>query len=111
MLRFPPTIRRSRGMTDIGCDTIEGLRDAFPELRSMLDDADSFRDYYTFCFGFAKEPVVGARTLPTEVALQMWQLTLEGRFLHMSEWNEFLAEKVRAQPCLQGLSRKTATVA
>ena len=63
-----PIVRRSRGMTEMGCDSIESLREAFPELQAMLEDHDTFRDYYSFCFGFAKEPVQGARTLPTEVA-------------------------------------------
>ena len=62
----------SAGMTAMGVDSIDALRSAFPDLRAKLDDSAAFRDYYTFCFGFAKEPGVGVRTLPIEVATQMW---------------------------------------
>ena len=83
----------TRGMVEMGCDSIESLRESFDDLRSLLTDEDAFRDYYTYCFGFAKEPGFGVRTLPIDVALQMWQLTLESRFEHMGSWVEFLAEK------------------
>jgi len=81
------------GMTQMGVDSIDALKDAFPQLKAVLDDDDAFRDYYTFCFKFAKDPGFGVRTLPTEVATQMWQLTLSERFGHLAAWNEFLGEK------------------
>lgn len=83
----------SRGLTDLGCDSIEALKGAFPQLKDRLLDPDSFRDYYSFCFGFAKEPGFGVRTLPTMVAKQMWELTLQDRFQHLELWNSFLDEK------------------
>ena len=49
---------------------------------------------YTFCFGFAKEPGFGVRTLTADVAKQMWQLTLAERFAHMDSWNAFLDAQV-----------------
>ena len=87
----------TRGMVEMGCDSIESLRESFDDLRALLDDDDAFRDYYGFCFNFSKEPGFGVRTLPTEVASQMWQLTLSDRFEHMAQWEAFLGEKdVRA---------------
>ena len=83
----------TQGMTEMGCDTIEGLKGAFPQLKAMLEDDDAFRDYYVFCFKFAKEPGFGVRTLPFEVAQQMWTLTLTERFVHLGEWHAFLEEK------------------
>lgn len=83
----------TRGMVEMGCDSIEGLRGSFDELRAKLTDADAFRDYYAFCFAFSKEPGFGVRTLPIEVALQMWQLTLADRFEHLGLWSAFLEEK------------------
>ena len=85
----------TQGMTEMGCDSIDTLKSRFPLLHSMLDDADAFRDYYIFCFKFAKEPGFGVRTLPTEVAKQMWQLTLGERFRHLGAWHRFIDEKAR----------------
>ena len=75
-----------------GCDSLEKLRGSFDALRGKLRDDAQFRDFYTFCFAFAKEPGFGVRTLPLEVALQMWQLTLTGKFAALGEWSEFLQE-------------------
>lgn len=58
--------------------------------RSLLEDSGQFRDYYRFCFDFSKESGFGVRTLPLEVAKQMWQLTLKDRFHHMDTWFTFL---------------------
>ncbi len=80
----------NRGMTDMGCDSIDALRESFDALRESIEDAAAFRDFYTFCFGFAKEPGHGVRTLPVEVAVQMWQLTLASRFPLLGVWGEFL---------------------
>ena len=54
------------------------------------EDASAFKDYYRFCFDFSKQPGFGVRTLPIEVAKQMWSLTLAPRFAHMDTWFEFL---------------------
>ena len=109
----------NRGCDSMGCDSIDALKAVFPQLKQMLEDDDAFRDYYQFCFKFAMEPGFGVRTLPTEVAKQMWALTLEGRFGHLSEWNDFLDEKVcmRAsalaaacnKPCHARMGRTTLT--
>ena len=83
----------TQGMTEMGCESIDALKSVFPQLHSMLEDADAFRDYYIFCFKFAKEPGFGVRTLPTDVAKQMWQLTLGERFRHLDAWNRFIDDK------------------
>jgi len=84
----------SQGCTEMGVDSIDAMKAAFPALKELLLDEDAFRDYYVFCFKFAKEPGFGVRTLPTEVANQMWQLTLGERFPALSEWSTFLDEQV-----------------
>jgi len=83
----------SQGLTEMACDSIESLKAVFPQLKGMLQDPDAFADYYRFCFKFAMEPGFGVRTLPTEVAKQMWELTLSDRFGQMDAWGEFLDEK------------------
>mmetsp|Transcript_10023 Transcript_10023/g.25966 ORF Transcript_10023/g.25966 Transcript_10023/m.25966 type:complete len:251 (+) Transcript_10023:114-866(+) len=87
----------TRGMVDMGVDSIEDLVERFDELRELLEDADTFRDYYTWCFGFSKEPGYGVRTLPIEVAVQMWQLTLGKHLRPLKDWLAFLeAKQVKA---------------
>jgi len=87
----------TRGLTEMGCDSIDALRSSFSTLRGKLDDKDDFRLYYQFCFGFAKDPGFGVRTLPIEVALQMWELTIGQRFKLFPMWKQFLAKQdVRA---------------
>ena len=50
-----------------------------PRRAQLIEDADNFRDYYSWCFDFSKEAGHGVRTLAIEVARQMWQLTLGPR--------------------------------
>ena len=40
-----------------------------------------------------KEPGFGVHTLPVEVALQMWELTLKGRCKFLERWCTFVQEK------------------
>lgn len=83
-----------RGFTSLGVESIDGLKGKFGTLRAMLDDPNSFRDYYLWCFDFSKEPGHGVRTLPIEVACQMWQLTLGAKFAApVARWLEFIEEK------------------
>ena len=56
------------GFTVLGCDSLEKLRGSFDALRGKLRDDAQFRDFYTFCFAFAKEPGFGVRTLRTPPA-------------------------------------------
>jgi len=88
----------NRGLSDLGCESIDDMKASFSDMRAQLDDDDdAFRDYYGFCFGFAKEPGYGVRTLPTEVAMQMWTLVLGERFPRLARWTTFLEkEGVRA---------------
>jgi len=82
------------GFTKMGVESVDALRSKFGELRALLDDADAFRDFYSWCFDFSKEPGFGVRTLPTEVACQMWQLTIGVRFpAPVARWLEFMQAK------------------
>jgi len=91
-----------QGFEAVGADTIDKLKASFPALRAQLTDPLVFRDFYGFCFGFAKDPGHGVRTLPMEVASQLWQLTLAGRFKYLDAWLQFL--EVRPGP-LTGQTR------
>lgn len=54
-----------RGFMSLRVDSIDGLRGTFDQLREQLRDDSAFRDYYVFCFNFAKEPGFGVRSLRT----------------------------------------------
>mmetsp|Transcript_5125 Transcript_5125/g.15623 ORF Transcript_5125/g.15623 Transcript_5125/m.15623 type:complete len:257 (-) Transcript_5125:700-1470(-) len=82
-----------RGFSAVGADTIDKMKAAFPALRAQLDEPTAFRDFYGFCFGFAKDPGFGVRTLPMDVASQMWQLILGQRFKYLDAWLEFCEVK------------------
>ncbi len=87
----------TRGLNVMGVDSIDKWKSSFERLRGLLNDKKSFRDFYSYCFLFAKDPGFGVRTLPFEVASQMWRLTLTGRFKLLDEWLDFLERRnVRA---------------
>lgn len=104
-----------RGFSALGCESIEDLKGHFGELRALIEeDASAFKDYYRFCFDFSKQPGFGVRTLPIEVAKQMWSLTLAPRFAHMDTWFEFLeGQKVKAvtKVCTRSRTSHLATLA
>uniref|UniRef100_A0A7S0IWR0 Defective in cullin neddylation protein n=1 Tax=Calcidiscus leptoporus TaxID=127549 RepID=A0A7S0IWR0_9EUKA len=82
-----------RGMTAMGVDSVDKLKEHFSALHEQLKSTPAFKDFYCFCFAFAKEPGFGVRSLPIEVADALWRLTLAGRFKHLDRWLEFLQEK------------------
>jgi len=84
----------TRGFVAMGVETVEALRGEFVKLRALLEDTDNFREFYSWCFDFSKEPGHGVRTLAIEVAQQMWQLTLGPRHPDpLERWLEFIQAK------------------
>ncbi|KJE89926.1 defective in Cullin neddylation protein 1 [Capsaspora owczarzaki ATCC 30864] len=78
------------GLTNIGVDTPEKLKEQFPALRAVLDNEFSFRDLYIYTFNFGRDPTQKGLALDSAIAL--WQLVLEGRFKFLSLWCTFLKE-------------------
>lgn len=84
----------TQGFTAMGVESVDALKGKFGELRELLDDPDNYRTFYSWCFDFSKEPGFGVRTLPIEVACQMWQLTLGARYASpVARWLEFVQAK------------------
>tara|TARA_B110001452_G_scaffold35089_1_gene27032 strand:+ start:328 stop:1101 length:774 start_codon:yes stop_codon:yes gene_type:complete len=82
------------GFTEMGVESVDALKGKFDALRAKLDDTDNYRNFYSWCFDFSKEPGHGVRTVPTEVACQMWQLTLGARHpAPVARWLEFVQTK------------------
>jgi DCN1-like protein 1/2 len=84
----------TQGFTAMGVESVDALSKSFAKLRALLDDPENFRDFYSWCFDFSKEPGHGVRSLAIEVARQMWQMTIGARYPEpVARWIEFVEAK------------------
>lgn len=81
------------GLLALRCDTIGALRTKLGDVGTALArDRKMYRDFYSFVFDYAKAP--GAKTLPTEVAVELWKVVLpESRFPLRAQFLQFLEEQ------------------
>ncbi|KAI9599395.1 DCN1-like protein 1, partial [Syncephalis fuscata] len=79
------------GWRALGCDSIEAMQNALPELRDELKDPAKYKKIYEYTFIFALAPA--QRVLPLEMALPLWQLLLADRFDKLDLWFTFLQEQ------------------
>ncbi|TPX63594.1 hypothetical protein SpCBS45565_g06493 [Spizellomyces sp. 'palustris'] len=79
------------GWTNLGCDTIEKMREVIPSLREELKDPSKFRDVYNYTFNFARAE--NQKSLGLDTAIAFWELLLKDKFKHLDLWVEFLREK------------------
>ncbi|CEG45615.1 Uncharacterized conserved protein [Plasmopara halstedii] len=90
------------GMQKMGCDSAAILKAKIPQLRESIHSETEFKKFYSFCFGFSKEP--GQKSLSIDIAVAMWELLLSTRFEKLTaSWLAFLAEK---KP-VKGVTRDT----
>lgn len=82
------------GCVTLNCDSLEKLKTVLPTLRESLNNEADFRSFYMFAFEYNKPPE--QRSLPIETARQLFPLILEGRFLHLDLWIEFLQGRKNA---------------
>ncbi|XP_067943990.1 DCN1-like protein 1 [Watersipora subatra] len=78
------------GMQDLGCDSIERLRNKLPQLESEIADPEKYRKFYHFTFNYARN--VGQKGLDLDVAIAYWNIVMEGRFRFLDLWCKFLME-------------------
>ncbi|DBA00356.1 TPA: hypothetical protein N0F65_000541 [Lagenidium giganteum] len=91
-----------KGMQALGCDSIDKLKAKVPQLSALIESERNFKKFYSFCFGFSKEP--GQKSLGLDIAIAMWELLLSTRFPTLTpQWLQFLREKT---PC-KGITRDT----
>mmetsp|Transcript_8765 Transcript_8765/g.28932 ORF Transcript_8765/g.28932 Transcript_8765/m.28932 type:complete len:170 (-) Transcript_8765:24-533(-) len=76
------------GLTRLGCDSAEKLRELLPGLRSELLEEAKFREVYNYAFDFSKEK--GQKSLALDTALEMWKLLLGGRWPLVGSWCQFV---------------------
>lgn len=90
------------GMEAMDVDSAAKLKAKLPELREIITPERSFKKFYSFCFGFSKEP--GQKSLSIDIATAMWELLLAPRFPALTEhWLAFLDAK---KP-VKGVTRDT----
>ncbi|VDK33644.1 unnamed protein product [Taenia asiatica] len=82
-----------RGLHELGCDSIEALRDRVATLESEVEDPAAFKSLYTFTFGFANVDRHDSKTLVLDYAIPYFDLLLRGKFAHLDLWFRFLQEK------------------
>ncbi|RLN55064.1 hypothetical protein BBJ29_006417 [Phytophthora kernoviae] len=92
----------TKGMEVMDCDSIAKLKAKIPKLREAIGSNAEFKKFYSFCFGFSKEP--GQKSLSIDIATAMWELLLSTRYDKLTKsWLNFLAEK---KP-VKGVTRDT----
>lgn len=78
------------GMTELGCDTPEKLKQKCGALEQEIRDPLKFKDFYQFTFNYAKNP--GQKGLDLDMAIAYWNIVLSGRFKFLPLWSQFLQE-------------------
>lgn len=83
-----------KGMANVGCGTIAELKEKVPALRKALDQHDSFKPFYQFCFGYtlSGEGVREKKVLSLDYAISAWRVILKNRVPFLEEWIAFLEE-------------------
>lgn len=78
------------GLTQLGCDSIEKLRKRLPDLRTELNDSETFQKIYEFAYMFARER--GQKCVHQPMAVGMWQLLFSNsqKWELLGDWTEFL---------------------
>lgn len=76
------------------CATIEQLKAKVSTLRTQLDQHDSFKPFYQFCFAYtlSGEGVKDKKVLSLEFAISAWRVVLKGRVPFLEDWIAFLEE-------------------
>lgn len=78
------------GMIDLGCDSVDKLRNKLPSLEKEIQDPVKFKEFYQFTFNYAKNE--GQKCLDLDMALAYWNIVLKGKFRFLDIWTTFLKE-------------------
>lgn len=92
-----------QGCKNLKVDSIKGIQSRFPDLlKETLESPELFKDLYRFTFRFGLEE--GQRSLPTEMAIALWQLAFsQNEPPILQRWLKFL----QAHPNIRGILRDT----
>ncbi len=80
-----------------GCQKLKamdakGLKKRFPDLIKEINESDkSFKELYQFTFTFGLDHATGQRALPSDMAMQLWELLFtHKKYPLLLRWLEFL---------------------
>lgn len=83
------------GWLEAGCSNLSDIIALIPKLRKRLqEDSEFFREVYIFTFKYSLED--HQKSLPIEVALQLWEILLSGKFDLIQNWLGFLRDYKKA---------------
>lgn len=81
----------------------KSLRERFPDLLAEAKDQKNFKNLYNFTFSFGLDHSSGQRSLPTEMAVALWNLVFtQAKPELLDHWFAFLKETE-----VKGISRDT----
>ncbi|KAG1688665.1 DCN1-like protein 2 [Nymphon striatum] len=78
------------GMTELGCDSIEKLKNKLCTLELEIKDHNKFKEFYQFTFNYAKNP--SQKGIDLDMAIAYWNIVLSGKFKFLQLWCQFLQE-------------------
>ena len=76
------------GMAELGMETISKAKSKLPKLKDELSNANSYSDFYSFCFKYMKEP--DQKNLSIEASTATWKLIMKGKYKYVEDWCTFI---------------------
>lgn len=83
------------GMSSLGVDSVEKLKQKLPSLEADLNDPLKFKDFYQYTFNYAKDSA--QKSLDLEMSIAYWNIVMRGRFKFLDLWCQFLRVSERKQ--------------
>ena len=72
------------------------MKKLISKLRTEITNPKVYKDFYNFCFMFAKER--DTKVLGQEMAIGMWNLLLADKFTNLPLWINFLESREKKWP-------------
>lgn len=80
-----------KGCRNLKVDSIKGIQSKFPELLAEVLNKQAFKELYRWAYKFTLDTDTGQRTLPVELAINMWKLIFsQNEPSILKRWLEFL---------------------
>jgi DCN1-like protein 3 len=92
------------GCKALKVDSIKGIQSKFPEMILEVQNKEAFKDLYRWTYKFGLDIESGQRTLPADLARDLWELVFsqtEPQIL--KRWIFFLEQ----HPCIRGVPKDT----
>lgn len=93
------------GMSSLGVDSVEKLKQKLPSLEADLNDPLKFKDFYQYTFNYAKDSA--QKSLDLEMSIAYWNIVMRGRFKFLDLWCQFLRVSEKKRTKKQNLHIKT----